>query len=260
MSGPSASVEAAQSNLANQQLGIAEQQNNQSQAAYQKMQTEEAPAIGLYTALTQGSPTAAMTASAPLIAPITQGYNASQESIFNSTAPGAGRDYALSQLNVQKNANISNVFSNTTASAFDKLANIGAGQGSFSLASVGASLSGLTGSATTQNQLGQEQAASKAATMGFLGDIVSGASGVASAGITKCWIAEAIYGKHDVRTHIVRQYLNGPFSETAIGSMVMDLYLVFGERIAAVARRSSLLRGLLKPLFDRALRQALLDS
>jgi len=73
----------------------------------------------------------------------------------------------------------------------------------------------------------------------------------------KCWIAEAIYGVDDTRTHLVRAWLNGPFGETLIGSAVMATYGATGQEIAAVARRSSLLRAALKPLFDCALRNAM---
>jgi hypothetical protein len=72
-----------------------------------------------------------------------------------------------------------------------------------------------------------------------------------------CWIAEAIYGVDDTRTHIVRAWLNGPFADTVIGGAVMRLYLAIGQHIAAVARRSKMLRATLKPLFDAALNRAL---
>jgi hypothetical protein len=89
--------------------------------------------------------------------------------------------------------------------------------------------------------------------------LLSAAGGAASgAAITKyCWIAEAVYGVDDWRTHVVRAWLSGPFRETSIGSLVMALYLKFGQRVAAVVRRSSLMRMAFKPLFDLALRKAL---
>jgi hypothetical protein len=71
-----------------------------------------------------------------------------------------------------------------------------------------------------------------------------------------CWIAEAIYGVNDPRTHTVRAWLNGPFRETTFGNAVMALYLAIGKQVAWVARRSFTLRLLLRPLFDRALARA----
>jgi len=72
-----------------------------------------------------------------------------------------------------------------------------------------------------------------------------------------CWIAEAIYGEDDCRTHVVRAYLNGPFRDGGIGDFVMRLYLRFGERIARVVKKSKLLKALFRPFFDAALSSAL---
>jgi hypothetical protein len=83
----------------------------------------------------------------------------------------------------------------------------------------------------------------------------SGNSGGSGSG--GCWIAEAIYGVHDVRTHLVRAWLNGPFRQTVSGRVIMALYLRFGRRVASAVKRSSLLRRTFKPLFDLALGKAL---
>ena len=77
-------------------------------------------------------------------------------------------------------------------------------------------------------------------------------AGMAPGGALGCWIAEAIYGTDDARTHMIRAWLNGPFKQTAIGSIVMALYLRFGQRIAKHPRICLIL----KPLFEIALRKA----
>lgn len=71
-----------------------------------------------------------------------------------------------------------------------------------------------------------------------------------------CWIAEAIYGQDDERTHLVRAWLNGPFNH-GFGALVMWVYLHIGQPIAALVRHSPLLRRAMKPLFDLALNRAL---
>lgn len=81
-----------------------------------------------------------------------------------------------------------------------------------------------------------------------------GASAWAKSG---CWIAEAIYGTEDWRTWMLRAYLNGPFRSSLTGDLTMRLYLAIGQPVAWLARRSRLLRGLLRPLFDKALARAL---
>lgn len=89
----------------------------------------------------------------------------------------------------------------------------------------------------------------------YLLDPAMGAAG-STFKVAGCWIAEAIYGPDDARTHLVRAWLNGPFQATRIGAAVMWLYLKTGRRVARLAKRSQLVRRALKPLFDCALRKA----
>lgn len=68
-----------------------------------------------------------------------------------------------------------------------------------------------------------------------------------------CWIAESIYGVDDYRTHIMRFWLNNVWAkQSKIGSLVMKLYLKFGQRIA----KSRWLCMKLKPLFDKGVGRA----
>lgn len=98
---------------------------------------------------------------------------------------------------------------------------------------------------------------------GDLGALTMGGSGagadVPGAGPNSmmCWIAEALYGVDDNRTHLLRKWLNNVYSRTTIGSAVVALYRAFGERVAGWARRSALLRRMLTPLFDAGVSAAL---
>ncbi len=69
-------------------------------------------------------------------------------------------------------------------------------------------------------------------------------------------MAEAIYGVDDLRTHLLRAWLNGPFKETRVGAVVMALYLAIGRQVAWIARRSGLVRWVLRPLFEMGLKEA----
>lgn len=84
--------------------------------------------------------------------------------------------------------------------------------------------------------------------LGGAGQVIHGKGG--------CWIAEAIYGADDPRTHLVRAYLNGPFMQTAFGRFVMSFYLRFGQAVAAQVRKRGWLKRAFQPLFDRALTSA----
>ncbi len=86
---------------------------------------------------------------------------------------------------------------------------------------------------------------------------ITNAAGAASGfKLPGCWIAEAIYGVEDPRTHLIRAWLNGPFRETGFGDWIMRLYLTIGRPVAWLVKRSSVLRKAFKPLFDLALRKA----
>jgi hypothetical protein len=71
-----------------------------------------------------------------------------------------------------------------------------------------------------------------------------------------CWIAEVLYGAADPRTHILRMWLVDVYSQTASGSIVVALYKLFGRELAALVRKSSLLRRMLRPVFDAGLIRA----
>lgn len=71
-----------------------------------------------------------------------------------------------------------------------------------------------------------------------------------------CWIAEVLYGADDPRTHILRIWLMDVYSKTALGSIVVAAYGRLGRQLSTVAKRSSLIRGILRPLFEAGLVRA----
>lgn len=137
----------------------------------------------------------------------------------------------------------------------NRLAPAGAEGGYFSTATSGrsASLKNLTdlGIAAYGPWMAAIQAAGQAASAGLSGGAGGGKGG--------CWIAEAIYGENDARTHLLRSWLNTEFTEHWYGRAVMRVYLKFGERVAAKVRQWPLLKAALKPLFELALASAVRD-
>jgi polysaccharide export outer membrane protein len=71
-----------------------------------------------------------------------------------------------------------------------------------------------------------------------------------------CWIARVLYGDDAWQTHLLRWYIRGPFSEHWYGRVFATLYARYGERVAQILKRHPSLQSLVKPLFDRLLRQA----
>lgn len=88
------------------------------------------------------------------------------------------------------------------------------------------------------------------------GGLLGGLPGL-SGGAGGCWIAMSIYGDNDVRTHIVRRWLNGPFKKTFAGRITMMAYMTIGRQVALFVKRSEVLKSAFKPLFDIALNRAI---
>lgn len=90
-----------------------------------------------------------------------------------------------------------------------------------------------------------------------LAGAASSASSAANGGGGGCWIAAAVYGGwEDPRTIDVRRWLNTEFTKSLTGKVVMATYLAIGREVAWFVKRSSLLRKVFKPLFDKALAKA----
>jgi hypothetical protein len=157
--------------ITNEQLGILREQNNLQRQNYERSQALMQPAISRLQALISGDRSAALREVAPQLGEIDSGYQAAKDSIFDTIAPGAARDYALSQLERQKATAKSGFMNEATMSAFDKLANLGSGYGSFSLQQLGAALRGGEGASQSNQGLMQNEAARKQAQMSFFGDL-----------------------------------------------------------------------------------------
>lgn len=85
-----------------------------------------------------------------------------------------------------------------------------------------------------------------------------GAAAAGTAGLAMgCWIAEVLYGKGSPEVTALRWYIWGPLSRTATGYAFARLYLRYGERLAAWMTPRPLAQRLIKPLFNRLLRQAI---
>lgn len=92
---------------------------------------------------------------------------------------------------------------------------------------------------------------------GGLGGLMGGIGAMGSGGIFGCWIAEAIYGVDDIRTHLVRSWLNGAFKRSLMGVLIMKVYLLLGRRVASLVKKHALLKRALRPVFNLALRKAI---
>lgn len=182
MGGPSKAQEQQQT-IANQQQQEGLQLQEQAQNLQKQGLAEEKPAIDYYTALTGGDRGKALAAAGGQISNITKGADTSRAQISDSTAPGAARDIALAQVDQGANSQVASTLNAQQTGAFDKLANLGAGIGAFSLQDLGAGLNSTSGAASTSGAVAQEQNAQKASTLSFLGSLAGAASSGAATAV-----------------------------------------------------------------------------
>ncbi len=92
------------------------------------------------------------------------------------------------------------------------------------------------------------KAGAKAGRLSFLGDIggaLLGAGGsIAGGAIAACWIAEAIFGKHDMNTHLARHWVTNKAPRWFYWA-----YRIVGKKVAKLVEKSDTLKNLLRPIF-----------
>ena len=75
-----------------------------------------------------------------------------------------------------------------------------------------------------------------------------------------CWIAEALYGVEDPRTHLLRAWLSSRYDARRAGWPLIALYATAGRQVAALISRGLLPRAPFRLLFDALVERALDDS
>lgn len=244
--------------ISGQQLNVASQAGQQSANNYQQFLQLMQPLIQQQTGLASGNRQDALAAAMPMISQLSSGFQGAKQQIMNSMPAGAARDRALADLTTQRDTTIAGAQANAVQNAPNVLAGVGSNYGQMSLQELGAQLSGLSGGATTNYNAGQLAAQQQASMLNFFSGLAGTVGGMFDP-IKLCWVAEAVYGQHDPRTILVRQWLTNVWrKQSIVGACVMLLYRIIGKPTAWVVKRSATLQRLFKPLFDAALRRAIL--
>lgn len=170
--------------ITQQSLELSKEQAAKAAAREKRMDQYLKPAIDYNTALASGDRTLATQAVAPLITGYNDASKLTKESIYETLPAGAGRDVALAENERSRRTAVSTATTGATIGAFDKLANIGSGMGSFSLNELGASLRGLEGASSSNAQAVRAESERKASTMGFLGSLVGAGASLATGGFS----------------------------------------------------------------------------
>ena len=241
-----------QNAITQEQIGIANQQNALQQQNYDRMVQLQQPEVTRQTNLASGDPTSILTAAQPTISQVSGGYNAAKSNIFNNIAPGAARDKALADLEASKATAIGNTEANLVNEAPAKLANIGAGYGSFSLQELGAAINSLGGASNSNQSVLSAQENAKSSTMSFLGSL-AGAGGSIFQGKSDRRLKENISNLADSLEKILKleivnfDYIGGDKNQAGvIAQQIQDivpeavsnergLFLVDYSRIAMMA-------------------------
>ena len=188
--GPSSGTIKAEQAAGTGQSQIAATSQAEAAQQYAQYQALTGPAVVKYSALagvqpppgtpgagtydySQGARGAALQAAEPVIGPLQQAYQMQQTQLLNSMPPGAARDAALQNLQLQQYTGTATALANMTNQAPDILANIGAGMGAMSLNQVSQALSGYGGAANTFQNVAQMQNAGKANTLSALSSVAT---------------------------------------------------------------------------------------
>lgn len=177
--GPSKEDKAAIRRTSDTQTRVANEQLNFARESRRESRDAMAPALDYYKSIVSGDRNAVLSAAAPSIAEITRASRVAKENAYSTMGPGAGRDFMLAQIDRETPSQISMFVNNQRNSAFDKLANLGAGVGAFSLQELGAGLRAGESAVGSRSNVMQADAAGKAATLGFLGNVAGAAGGAA---------------------------------------------------------------------------------
>lgn len=146
-----------------------------------QMDTLLQPLIAFSQMTASGDKGAMNTALAPSISGVTSAYAGSKNNIMDTLAPGAGREFALGQLERDKANNLAQLPNNAYLQSLNTLAQIGSGQGQFGLQQLGAGLRSGEGASQTNSTVMQAEAQKKASQLGLLGSM-AGAAGMAMTG------------------------------------------------------------------------------
>ena len=180
MGGPSKQTQAAQTALAQEQTAAGQQSQARSAQTYATTFPWLQTAGNYYNTLATGSPTALSTAVAPVAENVAQTTNAAENQLRTLYPRGGAQDTAIANLEATKTGTIGQATNQAYTSAFSSLAAL-SGQGmGLSVNEMANAIAGLGQSSATLGALGNEQAAGKAATLGFVGSLAGSGAEMAA--------------------------------------------------------------------------------
>jgi len=242
--------------LTQEQISVAQQQQNRSDQLFNLTEPGLQAAESFYTLLSKGDPTSIARATAPATEAVANRYEQSKKEMEFDLPRGGTKDLAIEEADISKAGAVGGIEANAYLSSFPALANL-AGQGiGLSLGEVSSALSAFSGASSSNQAAAQMSGAGKAQTLSFLASLGSSASQGAGLALS-CWIAEEIFGRTNLRTARLRVWLNEVWAkESVVGLHVMFLYRIFGQFLARMVRKYRWVRRIFTPIFEAADRAA----
>lgn len=176
-SGEDQQLQAAQANLANVMSATGQQSAQEGSTLFNLALPGLQQSESYYGKLASGDPNALARANAPAIQQITGQSNQQLEKIMQNAPRGGARDLAISEADLSKGAQISNLTTGSYTSAFPSLASLGGqnvGQGNQ------ATSTGIQGMNAAANQYGNIQQLNMEQKQQQMGFITSGVGAAAS--------------------------------------------------------------------------------
>jgi hypothetical protein len=180
-SGESDQLQSAQTNLANVMASTGQQSAQQGSKLFNLALPGLERSETYATKLSTGDPAALSRANAPAIQQITGQTNKAKENILQDQPRGGGRDLALSEADINKGAQISNLTTGSYLSSFPTLAQLGGQNVSQGNAATGTGLQGMNAAANQYGQLQQLNNEQKATQLGAITGLVGSAATFATA-------------------------------------------------------------------------------
>ena len=179
--GPSHQVQDTQKQLTQEQISLAQTQDARAGQLFTEVGLPGLKtAKGYYDKLASGDPQAIQTAVGPALQGIQQQTDATVKNIADTAPPGGVSLLAQEEAKIAGQGQKGNLITQAYTSAFPAEASLGQGGVGLSVNEVANAIAGFQGASQTVGQLGQEQAAGKAAQLGFFGAL-AGAGATAGA-------------------------------------------------------------------------------
>lgn len=182
--GPSQQTQDTQTQLTQQQMDLAQQQNARSQQLFDLSLPGYKTAENFYQELASGNPSLIATALAPANAQITQNTEATKKNILQNTPRGGVQELGLQEADIAGESQRSLLGSEAYMSAFPALANLAGSTGGLSVNTVANAIASFGGASSSNQALAQQQQASKESTLGFAGGLLGDAAMIGSTVLT----------------------------------------------------------------------------